>query len=297
MIQAIYFMIKMTLNFLIIFACWLVLSSAVFTAIYYDSNDEYRSFSVTLTTLFSASLAVYDNGFSKLEPLGSIMISIYVVISAVMLINLLIALLTEAFSEISKQANSRHRAILISYRHRWAWNPCHSYLIFTPPPINSFAFLLVPFGIVLSDKYMVTINNIYCKLMFIIIYALPMILVFIVCNILLVPFAWIKGFASIRNIVFHRKIFSNLMLWTFTGVFILIIVIFKDVYNIAMIALESIALQNRKEHSLKNNWKELKQEKKLMEEKQIYTNFIKSIIKLFDEFEYLQAHNDKTSLK
>ena len=59
MIQAIYFMIKMTLNFLIIFACWLVCCAAIFTAIYYDSNQQYKSFSVSLTTLFSASLTVY----------------------------------------------------------------------------------------------------------------------------------------------------------------------------------------------------------------------------------------------
>lgn len=98
-------MIRMTLNFLIIFACWLICSAAIFTAIYYDSdssNGSYKSFSVTVTTLFSASLAVYDDEFTILEPLGSIMLSIYVIISAVMLINLLIALLTEAFSAISK---------------------------------------------------------------------------------------------------------------------------------------------------------------------------------------------------
>ena len=93
-------MIKMTLNFLIIFACWLICCSAIFTAIYYDSDSSdsnYRSFSVTITTLFSATLAVYDDNFTILEPLGSILMSVFVVISAVMLINLLIALLTEAY--------------------------------------------------------------------------------------------------------------------------------------------------------------------------------------------------------
>ena len=40
MIQAIYFMIKMTLNFLIIFACWLICCSGIFTAIWYDSDPD-----------------------------------------------------------------------------------------------------------------------------------------------------------------------------------------------------------------------------------------------------------------
>ena len=80
------------------------------------------------------------------------MLSIYVEISAVMLINLMIALLTEAFSEISKQADSRHRSILISYRHRWAWDNHHSYLIFTPPTINALSLALVPFTLFMTDK-------------------------------------------------------------------------------------------------------------------------------------------------
>ena len=142
MIQAIYFMIKMTLNFLIIFACWLICCSAIFTAIYYDSDSSggsYKSFSITITTLFSATLAVYDDQFTILEPLGSILMSTFVIISGVMLINLLIALLTEAFAHISRQADSRHRSILITYRHRWGWSSTHSFLIFVPPPLNVFA--------------------------------------------------------------------------------------------------------------------------------------------------------------
>ncbi len=107
MIQAIYFMIKMTLNFLIIFACWLICCSAIFTAIWYDSpldengENSYSSFSITFTTLFSASLAAYGNDFTKNVLLGNVMLSIFVIVSAVMLINLLVALLTEAFTAIS----------------------------------------------------------------------------------------------------------------------------------------------------------------------------------------------------
>lgn len=224
MIQAIYFMIRMTLNFLIIFACWLICSSAIFTAIYYDSGsslDSYKSFAVTVTTLFSAALAVYDDNFTILEPLGSILLSIYVVISAVMLINLLIALLTEAFSAISKQADSRHRAILINYRHRWAWNDYHSYLIFAPPPLNVLSFFILPFGLFLSEKHLTRINKGFCKTIFFFVYVLPMIMVFIIFNQLLLIFAWLKGFYTIRSVIFKRRPVINLLLWPLFGIFIL----------------------------------------------------------------------------
>ena len=152
MITSIYFMVKMTLNFLVIFACWLVCCAAIFTSIYYDDPESsYSSFSLSLITLFSASLSVYSNNFGKYEPLGSILLSIFVVISAVMLINLLIALLTEAFSDLSKQADSRHRATLILYRHRWAWDKRFSFLIFVPPPMSCLSYFLLPFFLCLSS--------------------------------------------------------------------------------------------------------------------------------------------------
>ena len=242
-------MIKMTLNFLIIFACWLICSSAIFTAIYYDSgssNDSYRSFSVTVTTLFSASLAVYDDKFTILEPLGSILLSIYVVISAVMLINLLIALLTEAYSEISKHANSRHRATLINYRHRWAWDDCNSYLIFLPPPLNILSLLLIPFSMLFNKRIMVQINTRFCKTMFFIVYVMPMIIVFTLINLVLLVLAWFKGFFTINSLLLKKQPFINFALWLLFGVFILIWVILKDVYNIIYISIESMASEKNK---------------------------------------------------
>lgn len=46
-----------------------------------------------------------------------ILLSIFVIVSNIVLVNLLIALLSEAFYNVSKEADSRHRAILIGYRN------------------------------------------------------------------------------------------------------------------------------------------------------------------------------------
>ncbi|CDW91749.1 transient receptor potential channel [Stylonychia lemnae] len=294
MIQAIYFMIKMTLNFLIIFACWLICCSAIFTAIYYDSDSSdgnYRSFAVTVTTLFSATLAVYDDNFTILEPLGSILMSMFVVISAVMLINLLIALLTEAYQNISRNADSRHRAILINYRHRWSWNDYHSYLIFAPPPLNAFALLILPFGLFLSDKPLKRMNNAFCKIVFILIYVLPMVIVFFAYNEILFILAWLKGFYSVQSLLYKKKPAYNALLWLLFGIFILQWVIIKDMYYILAISFESAKPKSKQQQKYISQSKgeedyEITEEQKKEQDKQIYKNFIESVINLFDELEF-----------
>lgn len=62
--------------------------------------ENYSSFTMSITTLFAAALTVYEDDFTTMEPLGSILLSIYVIVSAIMLVNLLIALLAEAFSDL-----------------------------------------------------------------------------------------------------------------------------------------------------------------------------------------------------
>ena len=238
-------MIKMTLNFLIIFACWLICCAAIFTAIFHSESDNYENFTVSLTSLFAASLTVYNNDFGNLSVLGSIMISIFVIISAVMLINLLIALLTEAFSDLSKQADSRHRAILIKYRHRWEWDDFASYLIFAPPPINCISFLLVPFHVVLSKNFMSKLNSCYCKFIFFIIYLIPMLVVFLILNIIFIPLAYLKGFTKLKDLIVMKSPFVNFLIWFFFGLPILMLVTINDLVHVFLISVESLEMTKR----------------------------------------------------
>ena len=71
---------------------------------------------MTFTSLFAASLTVYDTQlFENNKWLGMILLSLFVIVSNIVLVNLLIAILSEAFNKVSKEADSRHRAILIGY--------------------------------------------------------------------------------------------------------------------------------------------------------------------------------------
>jgi len=108
---------------------------------------------MSLTSLLAASLGVFNTTqFSTNTQIGVIMLSIFVFISNIVLINLLIALITEAFNNVTTEADSRHRAILIGYRNKWKWSDEFGYLIFVPPPINIIAFILLPLLLIPNKK-------------------------------------------------------------------------------------------------------------------------------------------------
>lgn len=108
---------------------------------------------MSITSLFAASLTVYDTQkFENNKAIGMILLSIFVIVSNIVLVNLLIALLSEAFYNVSKEADSRHRAILIGYRNRWRWSDEFGFLIFVPPPINIVCFVALPFLMVLNKR-------------------------------------------------------------------------------------------------------------------------------------------------
>lgn len=143
------------MSFLAIFFCWLICMSAVFTSIWYNDSDKdlYSNFPMTITNLFAASLTVYDTQlFENNKLIGIILLSLFVIVSNIVLVNLLIALLSEAFYNVSKEADSRHRAILIGYRNRWRWSDEFGFLIFVPPPANIISLIALPFLMVLNKR-------------------------------------------------------------------------------------------------------------------------------------------------
>lgn len=69
---------------------------------------------------------------------------------------------------------------------------------------------------------------VYCKTMFFLVYVIPMLLVFLLFNVLVLPLAWLKGFLTLNSLLLKDRPLSNLGLWTFLGVFVLLYVIMKD---------------------------------------------------------------------
>jgi len=135
----------------------------------------YSNFAMSITSLFAASLTVYDTQkFESNKEIGMILLSIFVIVSNIVLVNLLIALLSEAFYNVSKEADSRHWAILIGYWNRWKWSDEYGFLIFVPPPANIICLIFLPIFLILNKRFRVKLNFLLCYILFVLLYGIPM---------------------------------------------------------------------------------------------------------------------------
>jgi len=192
LLRMIYLMSLEVVNFFLIYICLGLCSAAVFTAMFNKTNANMIDFSTSLRTLFAASLANFDlEGFTDNIALGGILLSIYLLISYVMLLNLLIALLSNIYSDLKDRVDSEHRAVVISYYDRLYWNDKYGFLIFLPPPFTFLTILFVPFFI--FKKNTEELNTRLCQV-FYIIYAVPQFVYFVCRSLICWIFLYIKGF-------------------------------------------------------------------------------------------------------
>jgi len=191
-LRMIYLMVGETVNFFIIFLCLLVCTSAVFTALFNDSNPDFIDFSMSLRMLYSGALGEFDlTKFTDDKILGSILFSIYLLLANVMLLNLLVALLSNIYTNLVDRIDSEHRAVVISTYNRYNWHEDYGLLIYLPSPITYLLFILSPFVLFTCNPKEYTIK--FTKILYAI-YAIPQSLVFLVLSILYVPLMFIKGF-------------------------------------------------------------------------------------------------------
>jgi hypothetical protein len=191
-LRMIYLMVGQTINFFIIFICLLVCTSAVFTALFNKSNDNFKDFSMSVRMLYSGALGGFDlTTFTDDKVLGSILFSIYLLMANVMLLNLLVALLSNVYTNLINRIDSEHRAVVISTYNRYNWHEDYGMLIYLPSPISYVLLLLSPCVLFTANPKAFTVK--VTKALYII-YAVPQFLMFILLSLAYLPLMFIKGF-------------------------------------------------------------------------------------------------------
>ena len=188
----IFLMAGEVMSFFFIFFCLGLCSAAVFTALFNDSGDSFVDFSTTVRTLYSAALGHFDmTVFTKNIALGGVIYGAYLLIANIMFLNLLIAILSNVYSELNSRVDAEHRSMVITYYNRWFWDERYGILILLPPPLTFLSLLLSPIFLFMKDTR--TLNSFLCKV-FYIFYAIPQYLIYLLVNILYFPCMYLKGF-------------------------------------------------------------------------------------------------------
>lgn len=260
LIRMIYLMTILLLKNLVIFGLYITCCAAIFTAIFNKHSKQFEDFSTTIITLFGGFMNNFDtNGFDEpvYHTFGSISIMIYQCISGVLLINLLIALLSNVYENLNVLVDASHRSVLISFYRKYRWDEENGYMIFLTTPINIINFLVLPFSFCCAKgKRKKTFNEYVCRVYYLLFYFPYILIIFIFYSLVIIPLCYFKGIifaiGHFKNLKIKKiVILVNILKWTSCGGYFLVYVYFRDIYHM----LRSIFLKAENKPSVMNRFK------------------------------------------
>jgi hypothetical protein len=244
LIRMIYLMSILLFKNLVVYALYLTCCAAIFTAIFNSNSLQFYDFSTTVISLFGSFINTFDAfGFDDADPtsehsyfwFGALMIIAYNSVSAVLMINLLIAILSDVYETLALLVDASHRSVLINYYRKYKWDDKYGHLIFLTTPISVINYILLPFSYCYKKQ---EDFNKCCSMIFYGLFYFPFIfIVYMIYTIVLIPFCYLKGISySIKHqmTLKYNKIWKtvNVFKWLFFGFFFLVFIYFRDLYFI-----------------------------------------------------------------
>lgn len=155
MIRMINLMTVLLLKYILIIVLFLACCAAIFTSLFFNYSDQFKDFSTSVMTLFGGFVGNFNpNGFQNpnYKLFGSIMVIAYICIAGVLLINLIIALLSNVYEKLSLLVDASHRAVLVTLYKKYKWDDNYGYMIFLTTPLNVINFITLPFAVCCGKK-------------------------------------------------------------------------------------------------------------------------------------------------
>jgi len=258
LIRMIYLLGIQTMKYLVVYALYIACFSAVFTSIFYRVSDQFSSFSITLTTLFGGfinNLNAFE--FRNDQILGAILLIFYVTLSGIILINLLIALLSNIYRSLSLEVDASHRSVLITYFRRYKWNKQYGFLLFLTTPLNFVNFIALPFFFLFRKKYsMEILSTKISKILYLIFYFPLMLILSIFYNIILLPICYLKGIINV--LVYERQSKTNFLFklysfikWLIFAPIFLVYILIRDIYYMFITVFRSFNVTSSEKDRIK----------------------------------------------
>jgi hypothetical protein len=117
LIRMIYLMGKDISRFYIILFGIILCAAGVFCSIFNDktNGDQFKNFKFSFRTMFSSSLGGFDlSVFTEDRYFGEIIYGIFQLMTYVMMLNLLIAILTNVYEMLIDRVDAEYRSVLIN---------------------------------------------------------------------------------------------------------------------------------------------------------------------------------------
>ncbi len=258
LIRMIYLMTILLLKHLLIFGLFITCFAAIFTAIFNKKSIQFQDFSTTIITLFGGFVNKFDtetfpeNSLSK--TFGAISIIVFVCISGVLLINLLIAMLSNVYENLCVLVDASHRSVLISLYRKYKWDEENGYLIFLYTPFNIFNLFVMPFSVCFRDNR--KFNSIVCRVYFYLFYFPYIFFILGSYSFIIIPLCFIKGIINVIKYQINLRItkllkFMKIFKWISLGLFFLVYIYIRDIFYV----FKTIFLKSNKKENVTNRIK------------------------------------------
>ena len=231
-IKTIELMVKATTIFMVIY----LINIAAFCSVLYvvaGNFEDFNTFPKGMRNLFGYSLGQFSlpEGNDMHEWLISIILIIFLVITNIVLLNLLIAILSNVYNQLESRIDLENSYNFYMLHKEHYFDEKYGHLSFFP---RSFNFLLLPIHLLAiflaKPRFTMFIVDIYFSLYFFVI-----LVFFLIANILMMPIAWAKFLVLIIIDQYYEKCEKKLipvsirtvhfLLWFFLGFFYLFFIV------------------------------------------------------------------------
>jgi hypothetical protein len=207
-------------KFLMIFAIILLVFSVSYHIVFYESPG-YQTILECAATLFSAALGSYDfYVFVEREDLGYFALSVWIVIATIVILNVLIAFLSNRYEEMAPQTDADYVNLLYIYTQRIKFTPEYGGLVMFPLPFTILLIPFVPLYFLPIDKQRLSAN--LAKLSYLPMFLVALIVFALQCVVVSLC-SYFKNFFILAvelNTRLHKRV-RNLAKWVIVGPFYL----------------------------------------------------------------------------
>jgi hypothetical protein len=163
--------------------------------LFFREGEQYETFSRSMITMFESSLGGFDfTVFAWRKYTGWVFLTVWIFFSAVILLNLLIAVLSSRYEEINPQANADYASLLYSYYTSSRYTPTYGALVIFTVPWNA---LLVPFVPLLCFKRTAGKASFYLTHVSYLLLLVFTFGLFTLLNLVLIPYVYLKKLSQL----------------------------------------------------------------------------------------------------
>jgi hypothetical protein len=184
-------MLKDLISFASILAIILICSTCFFYLLYSSKLYQFSTLGNSFIENFSRILGSFD--FTDHNAIALALSIFYLFLSAVIILNLLVAIMSNTYSSIYENSNMEYAIIVYDDFYYLKFHKKFSSIIAYTNIISPIS-LLSTFFVVFSIKKRKLVNNYLITFGYFIFYLLPILAVFMALNLICVPFAWILYF-------------------------------------------------------------------------------------------------------